>query len=51
MARKRFNDALRAFNTTVRKFPTNLIAGFFGFESRDYFEAPVEARAVPAGEF
>ncbi len=51
VARKRYNDAVRSYNTTTRKFPTNLIAGFFNFDSRDYFEAPEGAEAVPAVEF
>jgi len=51
VARKRYNDAVRGYNTTAKKFPTNLIAGFFGFEPRDYFEAPDSAKAVPKVEF
>ncbi len=51
VARKRYNDSVRSYNTTTRKFPTNLIAGFFDFDSRDYFEAPESAQAVPAVEF
>ena len=51
VARKRYNDSVRPYNTTTRKFPTNLVAGFFDFDSRDYFEAPESAQAVPAVEF
>ncbi len=51
VARKRYNDSVRSYNTTTRKFPTNLVAGFFDFDSRDYFEAPESAQAVPAVEF
>jgi LemA protein len=51
VARKRYNDAVRAFNTTVKRFPTNFIASLFGFEARDYFEVPEEATAVPTVEF
>ena len=47
MARKRYNDAVRAFNTTVKRFPTNLIASLFDFEARDYFEVSEEATTVP----
>lgn len=51
VARKRYNDAVRAFNTTAKQFPTNLIAGIFGFDPREYFETPEAAKAVPKVEF
>lgn len=47
VARKRYNDAVRQYNTTARQFPTNVIAGLFGFESREYFEAPESSQEVP----
>jgi LemA protein len=34
-ARSRYIDAVREYNTKVRSFPSNLIAGAFGFEERD----------------
>ncbi|RZP28707.1 LemA family protein, partial [bacterium] len=37
--RRRYNDAVRVYNTNVRQFPNNLMAGSFGFNSREYFEA------------
>jgi LemA protein len=40
VARKRYNDAVRVYNTTAKKFPTNLVASLFGFEASTYFEAP-----------
>ena len=42
MERKRFNDLVRDYNTTIKRFPTNLIANMFNFETRAFFEA-VEA--------
>ncbi|MBW2271773.1 MAG: LemA family protein [Deltaproteobacteria bacterium] len=51
VARKRYNDAVRLYNTTAKKFPTNLIAGMFGFDPAEYFEAPTSAKEVPAVEF
>lgn len=51
VARMRYNDAVRAYNTTIRRFPTNLMAGVFGFEPETYFEAPEAAREVPTVEF
>jgi len=51
VARKRYNDAVQRYNTTARRFPTNLVARVFGFEARDYFEAPESARGVPQVDF
>lgn len=49
--RKRYNDAVRAYNTNIKRFPTNLIAGLFGFDAAEYFEAEAGAEAVPEVEF
>ncbi|NLP09547.1 LemA family protein [bacterium] len=49
--RKRFNDATRKYNSTLRAFPTVLIAGIFGFHQRPYFEAPTEAQQAPKVDF
>ena len=51
VARMRYNESVRAFNTTTKRFPTNLVAGMFDFEGRDYFEVPEAAKAVPKVEF
>jgi LemA protein len=51
VARMRYNDAVRAYNTTARRFPTNLVASLFGFNARPYFEIPEEAQRVPTVEF
>ncbi|MBO7290435.1 MAG: LemA family protein, partial [Bacteroidaceae bacterium] len=37
--RRNFNEAARSYNTSIRTFPKNLLAGMFGFEKRPYFEA------------
>ena len=49
--RKRYNDLVRAFNTRIRTFPSSILAGIFGFEQRDYFEAEPGAKAVPGVDF
>ncbi|MBU0741823.1 LemA family protein [bacterium] len=49
--RRRFNDMARDYNTTIRRFPTNLVAGMFGFEKRAYFEAAGGAEQAPAVNF
>lgn len=47
-ARQFFNDTVSQFNTAVQKFPSNLIAGMFGFKNKDFFEieAPEQREAV-----
>jgi LemA protein len=50
--RMRYNEAARAFNTSRRRFPTNIVAGFFGFdEPKPYFEADEGAEEVPKVDF
>ena len=51
VARKRYNDVVQRYNTTAKRFPTNLIAMVFGFKERTYFEAPESAQAVPQVDF
>lgn len=38
-ARKDFNEAVAAYNSSVRSFPTSLLAGVFGFKSKEGFQA------------
>src|SRR5437870_4621565 len=45
--RNNFNGAVQAYNTAVRSFPTNLIAGMFGFVSRPFFNAQPGAEKAP----
>lgn len=49
--RQKFNDAAKSFNTLIRKFPKNIIAGMFGFERKEYFEAKEGAEEAPKVEF
>ena len=46
--RQRFNETAKAYNQSIRRFPTNLIAKLFGFEKRPYFEAEAGADKAPA---
>ena len=39
VARMNYNDAVAKYNGVVRTFPTNFIAGMFGFSQKDYWEA------------
>jgi LemA protein len=49
--RNNFNGAVQDFNTTVRRFPTNMIAGMFGFQSRPFFNAQAGAEKAPTVNF
>ncbi|MFB9950398.1 LemA family protein [Rhizobium puerariae] len=52
MARRYYNGAARDLNVKIESFPSNLVAGQFGFSKRDYFEIANEAdRAVPTVKF
>lgn len=51
VARRDYNAAAKEYNTAVRKFPKNLLAGMFGFEKKEYFEAQEGAEAAPEVKF
>lgn len=51
VARNNFNEEARTYNTMIRRFPTNLIAGMFGFEKKAYFEAQPGAEQAPKVQF
>ena len=50
VARKDFNDSAKKYNTSLRRFPRNIIASMFGFEKRNYFEAEAGAEKAPKVE-
>lgn len=49
--RRRFNEMVRIYNTEIRSFPTNLVAGIFNFEKATFFEVPKEKQEVPKVKF
>ncbi|PKD21064.1 LemA family protein [Salegentibacter salinarum] len=51
VARNRYNEAVRQYNTYIRKFPNNIFAGMFGFERKPTFEAEEGAENAPDVEF
>ena len=51
VARKDFNDAAKAYNVSIRRFPTNILAGMFGFEKNSYFEAQEGSEKAPEVKF
>ena len=49
--RGKFGEAVQSYNTYVRSFPTNLIAGMFGFAPRPFFAAQPGSEKAPAVNF
>jgi LemA protein len=49
--RKRYNDRVQEYNTTRRRFPSNITAAIFGFKEYPYFEAPADTKAAPVVDF
>jgi len=49
--RKRYNDAVRAYNIKIKRIPTVFIANLFGFTSETYFDIAEGTEAVPIVEF
>jgi LemA protein len=51
VARQRYNEAARQYNTLRRSFPSNVTAKMFGFKEYPYFEAPPDAQKLPKVDF
>ena len=51
VARKDYNEAVKAFNTSIKKFPNNLLSGILGFEQAEYFQASEGSTEVPSVTF
>jgi LemA protein len=49
--RMRYNERVQEYNTSRRKFPSNVTAGIFGFKEYPLFNAPPEAEKVPKVDF
>ena len=49
--RKRYNDTVQVYNTTIRQLPGNLFASFLGFREQPFFQPPPEARQLPPVKF
>lgn len=49
--RKRYTEAVMDYNTAIKKFPTNIYAGWFGFESKPQFKAEAGAEKAPEVKF
>lgn len=51
VARQRFNAAAQEYNTYIRRFPANMLAGMYGFERKPLFESTADAANAPQVEF
>ncbi|MDP3995575.1 MAG: LemA family protein [Patescibacteria group bacterium] len=49
--RRRYNEAVRDYNTAIRRVPTNIVAGVFGFDRHELFEAAEGAEDAPVVDF
>lgn len=49
--RRRFNEQVQVYNSYIRKIPQTFIAGLFGFQPKEYFQAMTEAEQAPRVEF
>lgn len=49
--RQRYTVAVREYNTAIKKFPTNIYAGWFGFKEKPQFQADAAAQTAPKVEF
>jgi len=50
-ARQFYNDTVLKYNNKIQSIPSNVIAGMFNFQEREYFEGEEEARTVPRVQF
>jgi len=51
VGRQDYNEAAKQYNSKVKRFPSNMIAGIFGFEKISYFEAQEADKALPEVDF
>ncbi len=49
--RKRYTEAVKVYNTAIKKFPTVIYAGWFGFEAKPQFKAEEGAQKAPEVKF
>ena len=51
VARLRYNEAVKTYNTRIRRLPARIVAGMMGLEAKEYFQIEEAARAVPKVDF
>lgn len=50
-SRQIYNSAVQTYNVSMRRFPANIVAGMFGFDKKNQFEAEAGAEKAPKVEF
>jgi len=51
VARTRFNEVVQPYNVYIRRFPSNILAGMYGFTAKGYFEAAEGSEKAPTVNF
>ena len=51
VSRRRYNEAVRTYNATMKRFPSNITAAMFGFDEKQYFRSQTEAETAPTVQF
>lgn len=51
VARKRYTESVQEYNTSIKKFPTVIYAGWFGFKEKPQFKADAGASKAPEVKF
>ncbi|HSD62587.1 MAG TPA: LemA family protein [Ignavibacteriaceae bacterium] len=49
--RRRFNETVQSYNTTIKRFPTSIFAAVFGFQQKQYFQSVPGAETPPKVQF
>lgn len=49
--RKKFNETVQTYNTTIKRFPNSMLAGLFGFGEKQYFKSAPGSETAPKVEF
>ena len=49
--RRRFNETVQTYNTTIKRFPNTIFASVFGFQQKQYFQSTPGAETPPKVEF
>ena len=49
--RRKFNEVVKSYNTYIKRFPQNFLAGMFGFSERPYFQSETGAEKAPEVKF
>lgn len=51
VARKDYNELVKSYNVSVRRFPTRLVSSFFGFDEEPFFESAEGSEVAPTVDF